>query len=399
MLLHFVEDNEYAFYFPDASHFDRHWHEAETDSRKDSHIKMTLRSVFDWIEVAEAFGESPGNKIWESIRNSTVGSSALLAAGATVEWKEKSGREAYNNARAAISLLDTEYEHATGRGWNSAALFCLQKMIELENRLDSAGPIEIERAVELIEAITDTDDVHLGDLSESLQLLIDNAPILDPQGEAEKRAFVLCILQMNRLRDKDQFFQERDLISATIELTDILNIPTNDLEERYVDTYRLNADLQSERSASLEARELIQALEDQTVLDHLSDDEKKEWKSQLRSAVQSAAHELKREGAVIDSPHQRFLHQASVEKFVLQFKHIKYVYGSDAALFWLMTHDSLIPTYNGDSEFFGIQDIITQTMYSLQGHLIEFDPNEADLSARYSIDAQIAISTVVGCGG
>ncbi len=34
-------------------------------------------------------------------------------------------------------------------------------------------------------------------------------------------------------------------------------------------------------------------------------------------------------------------------------------------------------------------------MYSLQGHLIEFDPDDADLSVRYAIEARIAISTLV----
>ncbi|WP_436347003.1 hypothetical protein [Natronorubrum sp. FCH18a] len=395
MLLHFVEDDEYAFYFPDASDFDRHWREAQTDPDENYHIKATLRSIFDWVEVAEAFGESPEAKIWGLIEDSTAESRALVAAGAVVEWEEQSGREAYDNARAAISLLDQEYENALGRGWYSVALFCLQKMVELENQVNFAGSIEVERTVELIEAITDTSDVHLGNLSESLQLLVDNEPILDPQGEAEKRAFVLCIRQANRLRVKNQLFQERSLLSTTIELAEILNLPTDDLEERYVDTYRLNADLQSDQSASLEAQELVRALEDQTVLDRLSDDDKEEWKSRLRSAVQSAAHELKREGAVIDSPHQRYLHQASVEKFVRQFEHIKYVYNADAALFWLLTHDELIPSYAEDEESFGIHDILTQTIYSLQGHLIEFDPEEADLSARYSIEARIAISTVV----
>jgi hypothetical protein len=329
------------------------------------------------------------------IENTTAGSEALLAAGGAVEWYEKSGREAYNNVRAAISLLDGAYEDAVARGWNSVALFCLQRIIDLENQIHSAGSLEVKRAVELIEAITDTSDVHLGNLSESLQLLVDNEPILDPLGQDEKRAFVLCIEQANRLHNQKRFSQEWRLLSTTIELAEILNIPTVDLEGRYVDTYRFNADLQSERSASLEAHELVRALEDQIVLDHLSDTEKEEWKSRLRSAVQSAAQELKREGAVIDSPHQRYLHQASIEKFIRQFKHIKYVYDSDAALFWLLTHDELIPAYTGDTESFGIQDVLTQTMYSLQGHLIEFDPDDADLSARYAIEARIAISTVV----
>lgn len=395
MLLHFVEEDEYAFYFPDTPDFDQYWKEAQIEPNQNYHVKTTLRSVFDWIEVAEAFGESPQDKILELIENSTTESHALAAAGAAVKWHEKSGREAYDNARAAISLLDWAYDDALARGWNSVALFCLQRITDLENQINSAGSIEVKRAVDLIETITDTSDVHLGNLSETLQLLIDNEPILNPQGQHEKRAFVLCVREVNRLHEQKQFFQERSLLSTTIELAEILNIPTTDLEDRYVETYRLNADLQSERSASLEAHELVRALEDQTVLDRLSDDEKEEWKSRLRSAVQSAAQELKREGAAIDSPHQRHLHQASVEKFVRQFEHIKYVYNSDAALFWLLTHDELIPAYTEDTESFGIHDTLTQTMYSLQGHLIEFDPDDADLSARYAIEARIAISTVV----
>lgn len=395
MLLHFVEDDEYAFHFPDASEFDQHWKEAQTDPDQSHHVQATLRSVFDWIEIAEAFGESPRVRIWDLTKNSTTESQAIVAAVAAVEWQEKSGRKAYYNARAAISLLDGAYKDPIAREWNSVALFCLQRITDLENQLSSAGSIEVKRAVELVEAITDTSDVHLGNLSESLQLLVDNETILNPLGKDEKRAFALCIEQANRLHNQKQLIQERNLLSTTIELAEILNIPTADLEERYIDTYRLNADLQSERSASLEAHELVRALEDQTVLDRLSTAKKEEWKSRLRSAVQSAAQELKREGAVIDSPHQRYLHQASVNEFVRQFEHIKFVYGSDAALFWLLTHDELIPAYTEERESFGIHDILTQTMYSLQGHLIEFDPDDADLSAQYAIEAQITISTVV----
>lgn len=396
MLFHFVADDEYGFYFPDSSAFDGHWETAHTDPDENYHIMANLRSVFDWIQVAEAFGDSPDDQIWELIDNSTTDSNALLAAGAAVEWNEKGGREAYYNAQAAISLLDIAYEDALDKEWNSVAIFCLKKIVELENQIDSAGSLEIERAVELIERITASPDVHLGNFGRLLRLLLDNEPLLDPEGTAEKRAFVLCIREANRLNDQQQFFQERDLFSDTIELAKALGIPVDDLEDRYVDTYRLNADRQSERSASLEAQELVHALEDQTVLNRLSDAEKEEWKSRLRSAVQSAAHELKRDGAVIDSPHHRYLHQANVLKFVHQFEHIKDVYNSDAALFWLLTHDEITPTYTEDSNTYGLHDTLSKTMYSLQGHLIEFDPEEADLPARYSIEARIAISTTVG---
>jgi hypothetical protein len=395
MMLHFIDEDEYVFYFPDASNFDRRWKESKTDPSQNYYIKSSLRSVFDWIDAAEMFGESPRDKIWDLIESSTSDSRALVAAGATTEWHEKSGGNAYNNARAAISLLDQAYEDAITRGWNSVALFCLQKITDLECQLGSAGSTEVERAVDLIGALTDTSDVHLGNLSEALQLLVDNKPILNPQGHHEKRAFVLCIKQANRLRNQKQFFQERSLLSTTIKLAEILNIPTADLEDRYVETYRLNADLQSERSSSLEAQELVQALEDQNVLDRLSDDEKEEWKSRLRSAVQSAAQELKREGAVIDSPHQRFLHQSNVERFVRQFEQIKYVYDTGAALFWLLTRDELLPEHTDDSVSSNIHDILSQKMYSLQGHLIEFDSDNADITSRYAIEARIAISTVV----
>ena len=395
MLLYFTEDDEYGFHFPDDSDFDRHWEEAQSDPDQDYHIKASLESVFDWIEVAEASGESPRDKIWNLIERSSSESRALVAAGAAVESHNQSGREAYNNARAAILLLDWAYENAISQGWNSVALFCLQRIVDLENRFGTAGSIEVKRAVDIIGVITDTSEVHLGNLSETLQLLVDNKFILNPQGQHEKRAFVLCIKQANQLRRQKQFSQERSLLSTTIKIAEILNIPTDDLEDRYIDTYRLNADLQSDRGPSLEAHELVQGLEDQTVLNLLSDDEKREWKSRLRSAVQSAAQGLKREGFQIDSPHQRHLHQASVEKFVRQFEQIKYVYDSDAALFWLLTRDELIPARSQNSESFGIHESLTQTMYSLQGHLIEFDPDDADLSARYAIEARIAISTTV----
>jgi hypothetical protein len=391
MLLHLVSEDEYAYYFPNASHFEEHWQDSKENPENNYHVQASLRSVFQWIEVSE----SPKKKISELIQNTTADSAALTAAGAAVEWHEKDGREAYDNVRAAIALLDIAYEDAVERDWNAVSLFCLEVMAALERQIGSVDAIVIERAADLIEKVIDDSDVHLGNLSDAFQLLIDNDSIVNPQGAAEKRAFSSGIKQANRLQNQGKYFQERGLLDTLIELAELLNIPIDDLENRYVEMYRRNAAQQAERGASLEAQELVRALDDQIVLDRLSDDEKEEWKSQLRSAVQSAAYELKREGAVIDSPRQRYLRQSTIQKFVHQFEHIKQVYDSGTALFWLLTHDELVPEYIEDADPSGIQDIISKTMYSLQGHLIEFDPEETDLPARYSIQAQIAMSTTV----
>ncbi|MFC6613685.1 hypothetical protein ACFQAS_01710 [Halopenitus salinus] len=401
MLLHFVADDRYGYYFPDESEFDETWQAAQNNPEKEFHIMASLRSVFGWIDVAEDFGDSPDEQIRELVENSSTGSRALVAAGAAVEWDKRdeqgyNSREAYNNGRAAIALLDLEYEYALRQGWHSVAIFCLQAIVEFESQIDSAGRLEVERAVELIDRVTATSDIHLGNLRRLLQLLLDNEFLLSPDSPPEKRTFGLCVQVVNELSDKEQYFQERQVLSHTMELADVLNIPTQDLKERYVETYRLSADLQSERGAGLEANELAEALEDEAVREYLSDDEMRELKQRLRSAIKSASRELKREGAVVDSPRQRYLHQDSVIKFVRQFNQIKYVYNTDAALFWLLTRDELVPAFREGGDTYGLHNALSKTMYSLQGHYIEFDPKEADLPARYSIEARIATSTLIG---
>jgi len=355
-----------------------------------------LRSVFDWIEVAEAFDENPEEKIWSLIQNCTINSCPLLAAGAAVDWETKTGSDAWNNARAGVCLLDQGLQNAIDRNWDSVAVFCLKRRMALENQFDSLESSDLQDAVELIEIVCDNPDPHLGNLSDLVQLFLENEHLTQNAQIPARRAFVVCVIEANRLRDSGQLFQERDLLRDCIELADLLNVASAGLRARYVDNYRRNAEQQRLRGPSLEASEWMSGLEDDIVQSFLSDDEKKNWKDNLRNAVQKATEELRENGATLDSTRQEIQRRAAINSLADTFQHIKWASNTETALFWLLTRDQLIPQPLEDEEAIGISDIISRVSYASSGHLTQFDPQDSDLPASYAIQTQISMSMTVG---
>jgi len=256
MLLHFVDDETHIFYFPNPSTFSEKWTEALDDPSSNYHVRANLRSVFDWIQVASAFDENPREKIWNLHIEcrSEIDSRALAAAVATVEWNEGTDREAYDNARAAIQLLDQEYERSVKRNWNYVATFCLKEIIELQGAIGRIGSYELERAIELIELVTDVDavdDVPLGNFGDLVRIFTENSAAASQEVSLTIKALAICVREINRLRQSGSLFQERDLLRDTIGLARIINAETTGLERRYVDTYWQNASYQAERTALL----------------------------------------------------------------------------------------------------------------------------------------------------
>ena len=399
-----MDDDTHSFYFPNPDTFSEQWTEALENPDSNYHVRANLRSVFDWIQVAHAFDEDPQENIWElhiECRNE-IDSKALAAAVAAVEWNETTGREAYNNARAAIRLLDQEYRRSIERNWNYVATFCLEKIIELQGAIGQIGSYELERAIELVELVTDVDavdDVPLGNFGDLVRIFIENSTAAGQEVPLTTKALAICVQEMNRLRQSGSLFQERDLLRDTIDLARIINAETTGLERRYIDTYWQNADYQAERGASLEANEIAAGLDDNLVSQVLTAEEKSEWKDRLRLAVQSATRDLRRKGARLITSEDRLLRQISINDIVNKFNQVQIAYDTQAALFWLLTHDGLVPEYNRDEGSVGISSMISQTAYSSSGHLIEFDPQDSDISAQHVIDSSFRMEMFVNVLG
>jgi hypothetical protein len=404
VLLHFVDDNTRSFYFLTPDQFSEKWVEALDDPDNNYHVRANLRSTFDWIQVAQAFGENPQEKIGElhTECKRDIDSRALAAAVAAVEWNETTGREAYNSARAAIQLLDQEYNRCIKRDWNYVATFCLGKIMELQGAICHIGSYELERAIELIELVTNVDtvdDVPLGNFGDLVRVFTENSAAASQEIPLTTKALAICVREMNRLRQSGSLFQERDLLRDTIDLARIINAETTGLERRYVDTFWQNANYQAERGASLEASEIAAGLDDDIVSQVLTAKEKSEWKGRLRSAVQSATWDLRRKSARLTTSRDQLLHQISVSDVVDKFNQIRIAYDTQAALFWLLTYDGLVPEYDRDQNNIGISSMISQTTYSSSGHLIEFDPQDSDISAQYVIDSSLRIEMFVNILG
>lgn len=395
MLLRFPTEGKVYYHSPDADEFERHWENAHDNPDDSYYVLSDLRSVYGWMEVEEYFDTEAHQEIWSLIEECDIYSPGLLAAGAIVQFEELSGQEAYLNALAGVRLLDEAYTSARSNGWYYVSPFYLEELIDIQRALSIEIDLEIERGVELLNDLAEMDDIPLGTFAEVIDLLLSNSPAVENNRQCGLRALGICIRVENRLHNARHFFQERSLLAETIELADILDVPTSDLKERYVNTYRLNAERQGERDDFLKATELMSGLNDEVVLGVLADAEKKEWKEDMRSAAESAARNLRHEGVSLDSVRERWIHQEQVERYIQRFKQIADVYDRQTALFWLLSNEVFVPDPDQVAEEAPLTEQIQTLAVSLSGHMIEFDPQEAEISARYVIDTNHRISLLI----
>jgi len=393
MLLRFPTENEVAYIYPDSEDFDDHWEKALAGSDGAHRVYSDLRSVHQWIEAAQIFDEDPLEKIQALIENTEECYSALGAILGLAKWETRDNP--YYDMRAAIHLLDRVYEDSTNCRWYYVTAFSLELLVSAQRRISHDCSLELQRAVEQLETLSAMDDIPLGTFGDLTRLLVGNSDILESETQTGTRALGICIEVANRLHKEKDYLQERHVLKDTIELASIINADTDGLKRRYVDTFRSNSIEQGERSSMLKASELLRGLNDEIVQSFLSDSGKKEWKKDLREAAEAAARGLRRGGAKIEYPEDDTLHKQQIEEYIERFEQIARVEDTQAALFWLLTDDLFLPDPDQDSENAPILEEISTIGLSYSGHMIEFDPDEADISSHYVIDTMIRIPLLV----
>ncbi|WP_157745903.1 hypothetical protein [Halorubrum trapanicum] len=393
MILRFPSENEVAHYFPDAEDIDEHRRQALESENDAYRYSSDLRSVYQWIVFADYTGEEPVGKIRSAVDATTEFHPELIAILGIAEWEVN--RSKYHHGRAAVHLLDLGYKRADRRAWHYVAVFCLQRLIPLQAKLSMNFDLEIQRAVSQLEKLAEEDDIPLGAFGDLVRLLLDNPDNLEENPEYGIQAISACIQATNKLRQDNSFFQERDLLAETIELAEIVDVEDDGLRDRYVETYRLNSKQQGDRSSMLEADELLEGLKDDLAMERLSEEEKNQWKRNLRRAAESAARDLKRDGAKIEYTGGDTQHKWQINRYLSRFEQISEVYDKQAALFWLLTNEQFVPNPDQISDGTPLLEMIGTMGLSYSGHLVEFDPEDADISSQYIIDTQIRIPLLI----
>jgi len=390
MLLTFPQENEVAYHFPDADHFEKWWTKAETDSEQEYHVMANLRSVYDWIEAAELFDANPEDNIRTLIENTGFICPPLQAAEALCQWEcNRDQPNAYKEALAGRHLFDLSYTIAQQNDWNSVARLILERSIGLSNSLGVDYTVELERVIAVLSGYRGEEDIPLETFTALLDLIVDHARADDHKAIIQQ-ALVCCIERANILRSRKQYAQERSVLKTAIELAREIEAATDGLESRYAKTFWLNAQLQGQRDTSLQGSELLEGLDDEIVLEVLSQSEKEEWKDEIRDAVQSAATELRRTGVALGDDDLNNTMEALITQFTQQFRHIALVHDRVAALYWLLSNPRFLTSVDLDmSAETPALEIFPVVGLSSTGHLIQFDPEEEDISHQYVIDMSI----------
>lgn len=393
MLLRFPTKNEVAYIFPKSDDFEKHWEDALLNSNGAYQVYSDIRSIYQWIEAAQIFEEDPLVKLRALESNTTDFYPILIAFPAIAEFEINDG--SHYNMRAAIHLVDRFYQNSIDRNWYYVTPFCLEMLVSLQDRLSYDCTLELQRAVDQLQQLVDMDDVPLSTFGDLVRLLLDNPHILENEARMVTQAVGLCIQLCNKLRMKKDYRQERDVLKETIELANLIDADLSGLQRRYVDTYRLNSVEQGKRSSMLEANELLTGLNDEIVQNILSDDEKKIWKNDLRDAAEKAARNLKNNGAKLDYHQDDDVYKRQIEHYIECFEQIASAEDTQAALFWLLTENKFLPNPDQRSENAPLLERISTMGLSYSGHMIEFDPEDADISSHYIIDTMIRIPILV----
>ena len=364
--------------FTTPEHIEEAFEKAEKDPSSDYHLRSEINQVYKWVDKAEEYGEDPHEQIEEGLEQTDVEFPGLTAIEALCQWETN---ESYHDARAAIRLLSDGYEIARKRGWNDTAVYLLQKLITVQKELRRDCSDEIDHTVAFLENVfKNPDDVHLTNLGTLLRILIDNPQYVSQ--ENIMRAFAVVLIRINKLHKSGDHLQERSVIEDAISLGEMGGFRIHDLEQRYVETYRLFAEQQD--SETSKGGILQRGIMDDTVTRVLSAEEKREWKSDMSDVFQAATNELSSGGEDTDDIID-FDYEGEIERYSTLFCLMGRYYSSSVALYWFLTSNEYVPNWSENDET-GYRDVFNTISPSPSGHAIQLPSNvntDSDLNSRY----------------
>lgn len=341
---------------------------AKEDPSKDYHLESELNSVYRWINEAENHSQSPQENIKKAVQDTEISFPGLIAAECLCQWYTD---QSYKDALAGIYLLSEGYEMSRERGWETVAIFCLQKLITLQKELGYDYDSEVIRIVQFIEqAFKGQEDVHMTNLGTLFELISDNSD--DIHRSILLRTLVFCIMRVNLLRDQGSYLNKREFLKTAINIGNSADINVHGLERRYAETYHLRGEYQD--NSLSEGSEFELGLNDEIVQRALTDEEKRQWKEDMSDAFEKGAQELKRTGVDLRS-RVEYNPENDWEKISNIYQLIARRYSRTTAFYWFLTSSEFVPDWNWGLEGATIGNAFSTLAPSSGGHVTRIDPN------------------------
>jgi hypothetical protein len=213
--------------------------------------------------------------------------------------------EDFDSAQAALTHFSDALYEAMENDWSNLTVFNLEQLVALNATLGGHTPCdELKTAVDVLEADYEGADVHHGNASILLQLIIENKE--KAANETLQQALEYCQEQASTLHDDENFYSERNRLGQAITLARDLGRNVADLESRIVDSWDTQLDTEYEGGSTRDLILVGKAMQD--CQDFAPSSKLDEWKQDMQEIATQAVegmteveHSVGIEHSVIDA--------------------------------------------------------------------------------------------------
>ncbi|WP_101294159.1 hypothetical protein [Halegenticoccus soli] len=383
MLFRFPTENEIAYHYPTASTVEEYLERAQADPDDHYHFASSLRSIYQWIVLADQFDEDPHEKIDDLLDNLSVTHPSISAAVALTEWETERN---YYEAISALHLLYDTLEEADAMEWHHVAKHVLTWLLKTEKELNRDSSTILNDIVRYCDDhFYGASDLPLNTYHELVSLIYENH--YDADEQALLRIFVITLQQANRYASNGESQQERMLLEDALELAKVVGIDQRGVARRYVETYHSEAALQSD--PVVRGGTLLRGLEDSTVSSTLSDAEKQEWKREMNEAFRSGAKQLRRKGTPLHTNDMDDAFRSDVQRNTQLFKLLAARHSRKGAIYWFATQNKFLPAEDTDRQ--PLLDRISTVAPSDTGHVVRQTPDGDEIEVTQSYLTNLSV--------
>ena len=383
MLFRFPTENEIAYHYPEASTVGDYLKRAREDHEDHYHFAYSLRSIYQWIVLAEQFDEDPHDNLNDLLKNISPLHPSLSAAAAITAWEIDRD---YQEAIAGLHLLTDTLEEADGNQWHHVAKHALMWMFKVEKELNRDPASVIDRIVQYCDDhFYDASDLPFNTYHELIALVYENH--YEASDQAILRLFVITLQHANQYASQNEPRQERMLLEDALELGKVAGIDQRGVTRRYVETYQEQVAHQSDPLTT--GVTLRKALEDNTVSSALSAAEKQDWKQKMNEAFREGAKQLRRKGTPLPTDDFDEAFRSDVERKSRLFTLLAARHSRKGALYWLATNNDFLPAEDTESQ--PLLDRISTVSPSDMGHVVQQRPEGDDVEVTQSYLTNLSV--------
>jgi hypothetical protein len=291
---------------------------------------------------------------------------------ALVQWRI---HDSYRDAMAALRLLETVFDDALAKEWLDVCILSVELRIGIKLALSRDCGTELDDLLTILEEFfAGVPDPHMGHFTDLIDLLVEESRYAED--EWLRDALSMCRFHIDWFHDNYRFHEKRSTIKAAINLSNELGEDDANLVQEYIESYKRQASLTEDSFVS--GTVLKEGLDDELVQESLSSDEKTTWKREMRDQFSQRSRSPEPASAEIVQEFEEVSNNFEdlVERHCECFRFITSISGPGYALYWLLTDDLLVPTWNQtESEGIATMDIFRGLVVGTEGHITEMESN------------------------